>query len=366
MLPPSTVLTAGFAMFSMFFGSGNLVFPIAAGFKTQDMFLYTLAGWIVTAVVVPFIGVMGLIRSEGSRTAYYGSLGKSGAFAINFLIFMLVGPFGVVPRCMLVSFGGFKLMSPELPVWCFTLCFSLALMSLCWQKNRLVEIIGIFLTPFKLGGIVLLIIVSLWFASPVQPVAMSGEDCFGYGLEIGYQTMDLMGAPLIAASIYAFLKKKIKIATRQELFKLGTISSLLGGTILCLVYYGFMALGAHYASDLVGLAQEQYLVAIAQKALGYYAVPIVSVTLAVSCLATATLLTTMWTDFLYKDILKKQVNRHVCLCLSIFVAFAMSLLGFAKIVNFLGNILEWLYPLMIIYAVYKLFDKKKSEQPISA
>ena len=40
------ILTAGFAMFSMFFGSGNLVFPIAAGFKSQDMFYYTLIGWI--------------------------------------------------------------------------------------------------------------------------------------------------------------------------------------------------------------------------------------------------------------------------------------------------------------------------------
>lgn len=365
MLSPSTVLTAGFAMFSMFFGSGNLVFPIAAGFKTQDMFLYTLMGWIITAVIVPFIGVMGLIRSEGSRSAYYAILGKSGAFAINFLIFMLVGPFGVVPRCMLVSFGGFKLMYPELATWCFTLGFSLILLGLCWEKNRLVEIIGIFLTPFKLGGIVSLIIVSLWFATPIQPVMMSVSDCFGYGLEIGYQTMDLMGAPLIAATIYAFLKKKAKTATSQELFKLGTMSSVLGGTILCLVYYGFMALGAHYASDLVGLAQEQYLVAIAQKVLGYYAAPVVSITLAVSCLATATLLTTMWTDFLYKDILNKQVNRHFCLCLSVIVAFAMSLLGFAKIVSFLGNILEWLYPLMIIYAVYKLFDKK-SEKSIHA
>ncbi len=355
----STVITAGFAMFSMFFGSGNLVFPITAGVKTQGMFSYTLLGWIITAVIVPFIGVMGLVRNEGSRDSYYSNLGRSGAFAINFLIFMLVGPFGVVPRCMLVSFGGFQLMYPEFPVWFFTFVFSLALLGLCWQKNRLVEIIGIFLTPLKLGGIAILIVVSLWVAPPIQQlVYMPARECFGYGLEIGYQTMDLMGAPLIAISIYAFLKKKSVAATRKQLFKLGALSSLLGGTILCTVYYGFMALGAHYAADLTGLSQEQYLAAIAQKALGYYAVPIVSVTLAVSCLATATLLITMWTEFLHKDILKKQVNRHLCLVASLFVAFAMSLLGFAKIMNFLGSILEWLYPLMIVYAIYKLFDKK--------
>ncbi len=354
------VLTAGFAMFSMFFGSGNLVFPIAAGFKSQAMFSYTLFGWIITAVIVPFIGVMGLIRCEGSRDSYYNNLGKSGAFAINFLIFMLVGPFGVVPRCMLVSFGGFQLMSPDFSAWCFTFGFSLALLGLCWQHNRLVEIIGVFLTPLKLGGIAFLIIASLWGAPTIQPVSITIRECFGYGLEIGYQTMDLMGAPLIAMSIYAFLKKASGTITRQQLFRLGALSSLLGSGILCAVYYGFMALGAHYAADLVSLAQEQYLAAIAQRALGDYAVPIVSITLAVSCLTTATLLTTMWTDFLYKDILKEQVNRHLCLVASVCAAFAMSLLGFAKIMHFLGSILEWLYPLMIVYAIYKLFEKKST------
>jgi hypothetical protein len=122
-----------------------------------------------------------------------------------------------------------------------------------------------------------------------------------------------------------------------------------------------MALGAHYAADLVGLGQEQYLAAIAQKALGSYALPIVSITLAVSCMATATLLTTMWTEFLYKDILKKQINRHICLTASVCMGFAMSMLGFGKIMNFLGSILEWLYPLMIIYAVYKLVDKNPTK-----
>ncbi len=362
MLSFRIVLTAGFAMFSMFFGSGNLVFPLTAGVKTQSMFLYTLIGWIITAVIVPFIGVMGFVRSEGSREKYYSNLGKSGAFAINFLIFMLVGPFGVVPRCILVSFGGFNLMMPELPLWIFSGIFSLALLGLCWERNRLVEIIGVFLTPFKLGGIAFLIAVGLWVAPPMQSIAISTKECFGYGLEIGYQTMDLMGAPLIAISVYEFLKKKAKTgSTRKELFKLGALSSILGGSILCTVYYGFMALGAHYAPDIAGLAQEQYLAAIAQKALGPCALPIVSITLAVSCMATATLLTTMWTDFLYKDMLKKQVNRHTCLIASICMAFSMSLLGFSKIMNFLASILEWLYPLMIIYAVYKLVDKKTSK-----
>lgn len=347
-------------MFSMFFGSGNLVFPLAVGFKTQGSFDYALYGWVITAVILPFIGVLGFVRAEGSRDKYYSALGKSGAFAINFLIFMLVGPFGVIPRCILVSYGGFQLMWPSLPLWGFSAIFVLCLLILCWERNKLVEIIGIFLTPFKLGGIAFLITVGLYFAPNMQTVVLSSKECFSYGLEIGYQTMDLLAAPLIAGSIYEYLIKKSSTNhSTADTFKLGVYASILGGLILCVVYYGFMALGAHYSSFLAGLEPEQYLAAIAQKALGEYALPIVSITLAVSCMATATLLTTMWTDFLQKDIMRRHDNRHVFLTLSLATAFAMSLLGFKKIMIFLGGILEWLYPLMIVYAVYKIVDKKQ-------
>jgi LIVCS family branched-chain amino acid:cation transporter len=359
-------LIAGFAMFSMFFGSGNLVFPLAAGFKTQGSFTYALYGWITTAVIVPFIGVLGFVRAEGNRDRYYSALGKSGAFAINFLIFMLVGPFGVIPRCILVSYGGFKLMYPSLPLWIFSAIFVSGLLMLCWERNKLVEIIGIFLTPLKLGGIAFLIAVGIYFAPSIQPIALSSKECIGYGLEIGYQTMDLLAAPLIAGSIYEYLlKKSPNNASKAYVFKLGVYASILGGAILCMVYYGFMSLGAHYSQYLVGLEPEQYLAAISQKALGNYALPIVSLTLAVSCMATATLLTTMWTDFLQKDIMRRTEKRKMYLVISLVIAFAMSLLGFKKIMIFLGSILEWLYPLMIIYAVYKLVDKKQNK-PIYA
>lgn len=355
-----SVLTAGFAMFSMFFGSGNLVFPLAAGFKTQGMFNYTLLGWVITAVILPFIGVLGFIRSKGSRNIYYSNLGKYGSFTINFLIFMLIGPFGVIPRCILVSYGGFQLIFPSLPLWVFSAIFSLFLLLFCWERTKIVETIGIFLTPFKLGGIAFLIVIGLIFSPTISNVNLTSKECFSYGLEIGYQTMDLIAAPLIAASIYEYLKKKsYNPSNTKELLKMGVYASILGGSILCVVYYGFMSLGAHYAQFLTDLSPEQYLAAISEKALGKYALPIVSITLAISCMATATILSTTWTDFLQKDICKNKGNRHVYLVISLLSAFAMSLLGFKQIMIILGSVLEWLYPFMICYAIYKLFDKHK-------
>ena len=66
----------------------NIVVLSGLLYTLGRMFSYTLIGWVITAVIVPFIGVMGLVRNEGSRDRYYANLGKSGAFAINFLIFI--------------------------------------------------------------------------------------------------------------------------------------------------------------------------------------------------------------------------------------------------------------------------------------
>ena len=58
----------------------------------------------------------------------------------------------------------------------------------------------------------------------MQSINLDAKECIGYGLEIGYQTMDLLGAPLIAVSIYAFLKKKAGNVTREQLFKLTRVA----------------------------------------------------------------------------------------------------------------------------------------------
>ncbi|MBY0280840.1 MAG: branched-chain amino acid transport system II carrier protein [Alphaproteobacteria bacterium] len=362
MQPYKLVLTAGFAMFSMFFGSGNLVFPLLVGFETTHNYIYAIAGFLITAVCVPFLGLLGMIQFKGDRKEYFSSLGKIPAFLLTLLMLSLMGPFGVIPRCITVAFGGLQLMVPNLSFSFFSLGFCFLTGFLIWQRNRIVSIIGLILTPFKLGSIVLLILVGLYFGEGPLLSIHATQESFSLGFLQGYQTMDLVAGLFFACTIYEYLRNNLTSLGSAEnndrqLLKQGIYASLIGALLLSLVYIGFIMLGAEYAPYLKNIPPESMLVEIARHALGHYAMPIVAATLAVSCLATATVLTTLAVDFLQEDISRNYLNRAQSIVIILAVTLGISLLGFQSICSFLGTALTWIYPFLVVYALVQIFRK---------
>lgn len=363
------ILTAGFAMFSMFFGSGNLVFPLLIGVNNLSQYPSAILGFLITAVCVPFLGLLGMISYQGDRQAYFSRLTKGGAFILTFLMLALMGPFGVIPRCITVAFGGVAVWHPTLTFWIFSLGFCLLTAALIWKRNRIVSIIGLVLTPLKLGSILFLILFGLWYGHPINATHHSSFDAFWSGISHGYQTMDLMAAFFFACTIYEYLythylQKQQQQPHVRQLVRAGIQASLLGASLLALVYIGFTALGAEYAPYLQATAPESFLVEIAKQALGIYAVPFVAFTLAVSCLATATVLTTLFVDFLQNEISGQRLSRPQSIFLTLSMTFAMSLLGFQTICQGLGMVLEWIYPFLVAYALFQIVCKRKASTTV--
>jgi LIVCS family branched-chain amino acid:cation transporter len=346
------VLTSGFAMFSMFFGSGNLVFPLIIGKETLDVSVYGTLGLISTAVIVPFLGLFGMILYNGDTRAYFNKLGKIPAFLLTLMMLSLMGPFGVVPRCITVAYGGLNVLYPSMPFIWFSLSFCALITLLIWKSNRVVDVIGLVLTPFKLGGLLLLLLIGLYYAPPVTSTTISSSTGFFTGLHLGYQTMDLMAAFFFSATTVAYLRQNLhKGDGGAILFRISLYSLLIGAALLAIAYIGFVALGAYYAPDLGGIKPESLLVAIADKTLGTLALPIVGYTMAVACLATAVILTLLFVDFLSTEILKGKIGEKTAIFITIGITFVISLLGFSRICSVLGEILELTYPALIGLAV---------------
>ncbi|MBX3457571.1 MAG: branched-chain amino acid transport system II carrier protein [Candidatus Paracaedibacteraceae bacterium] len=352
------ILTAGFAMFSMFFGSGNLVFPLLIGTQTLDVSTYSTIGLILTAVIVPFLGLFGMILYNGNTRDYFDKLGRIPSFLLILTMLSLMGPFGVVPRCITVAYGGLNVLYPDLPFNWFSAGFCALITLLIWKSNRVVDVIGLLLTPFKLGGLMLLMIVGLYYAPDIQKTTISTTESFLTGLHLGYQTMDLMAAFFFSATTVAYLRQNLK--PRHDghvLFKISLQSLIIGALLLTLAYIGFVKLGAHYATQLIGVKPESLLVVIAEKTMGIYALPIVGYTMAVACLATAVILTILFVDFLFSEILRGKLNEKICIFITIGTTYAMSLLGFSAICSILGQILEIAYPALIGLAVGNILSK---------
>ncbi len=354
-----TVLTAGFAMFSMFFGSGNLVFPLLLGTQTLSHSLYATPGFLLTAVLVPFLGLIAIIAFDGDREKFFATLGNLPGFILAFLILALIGPFGVIPRCIIVAYGGLQLVWPTLSFPLFSAFFCLLTGALIWRSNKVVSIIGLVLTPFKLGGIVILILFGLYFAAPEESSLIPSIGAFKLGASMGYQTLDLMAGFFFSATIVAYLRDHLKNKSDKKQLLLSSFgASIIGALLLTLIYIGFIKLGASYAPHLQSASPEALLAAIAGLTMGKYALVIVSTTLAVSCLATAVILSNLFAEFLKKDIAEERLHINLphaaSIILTIGVTFLIAQLGFAKICQVLGTILTVTYPALIALAIHHI------------
>ena len=92
------ILSTGFAMFSMFFGAGNVVFPLDLGRTAGHMNFYAIAGLLITAVGVPFTGLLTMFLFEGNYTKFFERIGKVPGFVLAAFIMALIGPFYAMPR----------------------------------------------------------------------------------------------------------------------------------------------------------------------------------------------------------------------------------------------------------------------------
>lgn len=67
----SNTIATGFAIFSMFFGAGNVVFPLALGQFAKDKHPYAAFGLVLTAVIVPFIGLIAMALFNGNYKHFF-------------------------------------------------------------------------------------------------------------------------------------------------------------------------------------------------------------------------------------------------------------------------------------------------------
>lgn len=59
------VFIIGFVLFSMFFGAGNLIFAPFLGALTQDKWWIATGGFLITAVLGPYLGTLATIKAGG-------------------------------------------------------------------------------------------------------------------------------------------------------------------------------------------------------------------------------------------------------------------------------------------------------------
>jgi LIVCS family branched-chain amino acid:cation transporter len=227
---------AGFAMFAMFFGSGNLVFPIFIGQTNPEAVFATFLGLLLTGIIIPFTGVYSMISMKGQRDVYFERIGKVPAFLIIAMMLSLLGPFAVVPRCIIVAHSGAEILFPELDLAVFAAGFCGLAGIVIWRHHHVVNILGKYLMPILICGLAAIVISGFLSDTSSLPTVHNSMGAFFNGAKTGYQTMDLIAGFFFGITTIDYLHRTCG-NNAKTLRMTSIIACLVGVSLLTIVYF---------------------------------------------------------------------------------------------------------------------------------
>ena len=368
----SNTIATGLAIFSMFFGAGNVIFPILLGGYAGDKNIFAIAGLVLTGIIVPFTGLVTMVLYDGDYRGFFMRIGKIPGTLAIILIMSVIGPFAAIPRCIALSHATFNYSIGVSPIWLFSFISCAIIFVFSYKKNNIVSLLGYFLTPFLLLSLSIIIVKGLFNAPSADPVELSRLNVFIHGLKEGYNMLDLLASFFFSAIVIACVKSDLKDKSQKlpykELFIRMLKASLIGSFLLGVIYSGlsfvtsFHGMGFDYASD------DQLLAALAFNILGGKAGFIASIAAALACLTTAVTLASVFAEFLHEDVFKEKIRYGICLIITLIISYFVSYLKFSGIVELFVPVVKVCYPTLIALCVlniaYKLFDFKPVKTPV--
>ena len=350
------ILIIGFALFSMFFGAGNLIFPPFIGMTSGSSWLVSFLGFVIADVGIILLSINAIARA-GSFQKIVGRAGKNFGITLEVIMMLCLGPILVIPRTAATTFemSIMPLFNSVNPVLFSAIFFGLTFI-LTIRSTKVMDIIGKFLTPVLL--IALAMLIGKGILSPIGELNtdISNDNLFVTGLTQGYQTMDALGLGGITALIMTSLISKGH-KNKKENANLALKAAIVAGIGLVLVYGGLAYLGATVSTMYdATVSQTTLLVNITNHLLGKSGMMLLGVIVAFACLTTAIGLTSVTAKY-FEDVTNQKLKyTHLVTIICVFSAVASNL-GVEKIIAIAAPILTVIYPVSILLVVMSTFKK---------
>ena len=347
------ILVAG-TLFGMFFGAGNLIFPVHLGQMAGENAFAAIIGFIITAVGIPIFGVaaIGVTHSDGLQ-ALSGKVGKGYGIFFTCLLYLTIGPLFAIPRCATVSFttGITPLLDADSPEQLYLLIFSAVFFAFVLffslRPGKITVWIGKIINPLFLFFFAVLMIAALLSPgaaiSSVEPVEAYRSGAFFPALIEGYGTMDAI-AGLAFGIVVIDVIRRMGVDDDDVIAGDVLSSGLLTGALMALIYVVSIVVGAQSRglfelSENGGIALTQ----IAGHYLGGAGLFILAFTITFACLKTSIGLVTACAETFTKMTNGKVSYRSWTILFTLF-SFAVSNIGLSAIIEYSIPVLMLIYP----------------------
>ena len=340
------ILVTGFALFSMFFGAGNLILPPFLGFNAGSDWLLVTIGFVITAVIIPIFGIVAHSKLQG--TIYDFGKKVSPLFSTIFCL-LIYGICIILPAPRTASVTHEMAIAPffnSSGLLTSTIYFILVFI-FAMNRSKVLDLLGKYLTPIIIA-ILLAIIGIAMYASPENVQPSNFKTPLVDGIMEGYQTFDALAALVVGAVLIISINLNYSgspTEKKQLIFK----SGLLAGFGLFIIYTGLILAGSLHNSEFpLDVSRPELLLGLGNATLGKAGSSLLSVLIALACFTTAVGIVTGTADY-FKGVFKNSQTAYtITAIIGSLLGIVMGQFDVAFIIDIAIPALMFIYPITII------------------
>jgi LIVCS family branched-chain amino acid:cation transporter len=347
---------SGFALFSLFFGAGNLILPPTLGVKSGLDWWILVAGFAITAVFIPILAILVHAKLQGTLYDFGKKVSPIFSTVFCFLIY-LISVTIPSPRTAAVTHEMtvqpfFETSALLTSIIYFVLVFIFAI-----NRSKIISLIGKFLTPIIVLILLVMILMAFFSETSISSISTFTNPLVDGILE-GYQTFDAIGGVVVGAVMIISLNFNVKTSFETKRIHLRN-AGFIAGLGLLLIYGGLILSGSllSFLFD-ENTTRIEVLRGISKVTLGGFGTHFLSILVALACFTTAVGIVTGTADYI-KGICKNSqkafvITAAICSLIGIIVgSFQVDL-----IITLAVPALMFLYPITIVLILLNILPDK--------
>lgn len=351
-------IVVGFALFAMFFGAGNVVFPPYIGMHAGEQWANGFLFYFIADIGLALVAMFAILHAGGADNIT-GRIGHAASKVLMCAVILCIGPMVAIPRTAATTLEMsvtpfFSGMSPVV----FSIIFFAVILLLSIKQSAVIDIVGKILTPALLIGLLILIVKG--FVSPIGDIVdtgVSASEVTVNGIKSGYQTMDVLAAMAFGIIILSSADEKGYTDSKSAAKMIG-IAAALSGVLLMIVYFGLTYLGATASTVFpTDISRANLVIGIVELLLGKAGLIIFAIVIALACITTAVALVSSAASFFAK-LANDKISYSVFVVVICVSSAVISNLGLDMIIAIATPVLDIVYPPMLVLILLSWFGDK--------
>lgn len=351
-------IVVGFALFAMFFGAGNVVFPPYLGMHAGEQWANGFLFYFIADIGLALVAMFAILHAGGADNIT-GRIGHVASKVLMCAVILCIGPMVAIPRTAATTLEMsvtpfFSGMSPVV----FSIIFFAVILLLSIKQSAVIDIVGKILTPALLIGLLVLIVKG--FVSPIGDIVdtgVSASEVTVNGIKSGYQTMDVLAAMAFGIIILSSADEKGYTDSKSAAKMIG-IAAALSGVLLLIVYFGLTYLGATASTVFpTDISRANLVIGIVELLLGKAGLIIFAIVIALACITTAVALVSSAASFFAK-LANDKISYSVFVVVICVSSAVISNLGLDMIIAIATPVLDIVYPPMLVLILLSWFGDK--------